>query len=143
MNCPPPNPFLSLLFAHDARILSQIRNITTQVIVLAPITSSLNLVDRDTGVAFVETLNDDFLASHILRVVEQPHERAKARNYSTINGKTVVIKVSHALAVEMLTAGRCSLSASRIQRHQRGEVTARCAFLARRPKEPPGACLFP
>jgi hypothetical protein len=73
--------------------------------VLVPITDALlNAQDRETGSKYAELVRDeDFLASHVLRVQTNPSPggkdannirdtRGKAKSFTTINGRTVIIK---------------------------------------------------
>jgi hypothetical protein len=73
--------------------------------VLVPITDALlNAQDRETGSKYTDLVRDeDFLASHVLRVRTNPSPggkdvnnirdtRGKAKSFTTINGRTVIIK---------------------------------------------------
>ncbi len=87
----PPNQFLSTLLQKGSSLLQTLRP-SGQIVILCPISSSLQLQDRITGQLYSSLLNDEFLSSHILRVTELHKDRSRAKSYSTINGKTVVIK---------------------------------------------------
>lgn len=94
MDYPPPNQFLHTLFAKSNALLSHCGP-STAIVILAPVSSSLSMIDADTGLVFDDNLTDEFVQSHILRVAHvkgEVVERAKARVYTTINGKTLVIK---------------------------------------------------
>lgn len=73
--------------------------------VLVPTTDALlNARDKESGRPYTELVKDeDFLASHILRVVSGGEfggkdvnnireNRGKAKSYTTVNGRTVIIK---------------------------------------------------
>lgn len=94
MNHPPPNQLLHCLFRKANSLLANCGH-PSNLIILAPVSSSLNLVDGDTGEVFADDLNDEFVQSHILHISHGKDEgldRNKARIYTTVNGKTMVIK---------------------------------------------------
>lgn len=102
---PPLNPFLRAFFR--SAIPSQCTPVHHHVL-LAPTTDVLlNSKDRETGRSYADLANtEDFLASHVLRVpgghppgssgakdVGNVREnKSKAKQYSTFNGWTVVVK---------------------------------------------------
>ena len=93
MNCAPPNPFLNRLFSKDSSLLKSCDKQST--IILAPVSSSLNAIDAETGCVYSDNLTEDFMQSHVLRVQLQKGEvleRSRARIYTTLNGKTMVVK---------------------------------------------------
>ena len=74
-------------------------------VVLVPTTDALiNAQDRETGSKYSELVRDEeFLASHVLRIPAQPtpggkdsgnvrDTRGKAKSFTTLNGRTVIIK---------------------------------------------------
>ena len=73
-------------------------------ILLVPTTECLLTVkDRETNSTYVElAASDDFLASHVLRMSGTPcpgssnvrDSRGKAKQFNTVNGRTVVVKES-------------------------------------------------
>jgi ankyrin repeat protein len=101
----PLNPFLRAFF--QSALPAQC-NPANQHILLVPTTEVLlHAKDRDSNASYAELAGtEDFLASHVLRVTgggppgEQsnkdsghPREnKTKARQYSTINGRTVIVK---------------------------------------------------
>lgn len=94
MNYPPPNPFLQALFIKSNSLLKHCGP-STSIVILAPVSSSLNATDADTGLVYGDNLTDEFVQSHVLRIAhakDEVLERGKARVYFTINGKTMVIK---------------------------------------------------
>ncbi|KAM0723042.1 hypothetical protein Q7P37_001241 [Cladosporium fusiforme] len=102
---PPLNPFLRAFF--KSAFPSQCQPASHHVL-LCPTTEVLfNSKDRETGVSFAELAgSEEFLASHVIRVPGggQPQvgpngqnvreSKSKAKQYSTVNGRTVVVKDS-------------------------------------------------
>lgn len=100
---PPLNPFLRAFFR--SAYPSQCSPISHHVLLVPTTEVLLSSKDRDTNVSFAELAgSEEFLASHVLRVVggglpppgkDAPNVREtknKAKQYSTINGRTVVVK---------------------------------------------------
>lgn len=101
----PLNPFLS---AFSKSSLAAQCVPVRQHILLVPLTSVLlNARDAETGVPLSETVgSDEFLGSHVLRFTSQKaaggsgkeagqnlrEMRGKARIYTTVNGRSIVIK---------------------------------------------------
>lgn len=102
---PPLNPFLRAFF--KSAFPSQCQPASHHVL-LCPTTEILfSSKDRETGVSFAELAgSEEFLASHVIRVpgggqpqvgkdgqnIREP--KSKAKQYSTVNGRTVVVKDS-------------------------------------------------
>ncbi|KAK5168252.1 uncharacterized protein LTR77_006821 [Saxophila tyrrhenica] len=102
---PALNPFLRAFFR--SAIPSQCSPINHHVL-LAPTTEVLlNSKDRETGTSYADLANtEEFLASHVLRVPggappgsngakdagSVRENKSKAKQYSTVNGRTVVVK---------------------------------------------------
>lgn len=94
MNYPPPNQFLDNLFNKSNGLLRNCGSPVT-IIILAPVSSSLNAIDSDTRLVYSDNLTDEFMQSHILRIPRLKDgqiERSKARVYASVNGKTMVVK---------------------------------------------------
>ncbi|CCG84080.1 protein of unknown function [Taphrina deformans PYCC 5710] len=94
MNCPPPNQFLHHLFLKSNSLLANCGS-PGSLVILAPVASSLNAIDGETGSVYADDLTDEFVQSHILRITHNKDEvldRSRARVYNTINGKSMVIK---------------------------------------------------
>ncbi len=102
---PALNPFLRAFFR--SAVPSQCSPINHHVL-LAPTTEVLlNSKDRETGTSYADLANtEDFLASHVIRVPggapsgsngtkdtgNVRENKSKAKQYSTVNGRTVVVK---------------------------------------------------
>jgi ankyrin repeat protein len=102
---PPLNPFLRGFF--QSALPASCSPISQHILLVPTTEVLLNAKDRDTNTSYAELAGtEDFLASHVLRVAgggslgEQPsrdgansrENKAKARQYSTLNGRTVIIK---------------------------------------------------
>ncbi|KAK5073726.1 hypothetical protein LTR64_007137 [Lithohypha guttulata] len=93
------NPFIRALF--QSSVLSQALSAQNYVLLVPTTDSLINAQDRDNGKRYADLVEDeDFLGSHILRVA-QDHTikensvregRSKAKTYSTVNNKTVILK---------------------------------------------------
>ncbi|KAJ9606767.1 hypothetical protein H2200_008776 [Cladophialophora chaetospira] len=93
------NPFLRALF--QSSVLGHALP-SQNYVVLVPTTESVFYgQDRETNKRYTELVDDeDFLGSHILRispmaVVKEGNvrdSRSKAKNYSTVNGRTIILK---------------------------------------------------
>src|ERR1700761_6626237 len=93
------NPFLRALF--QSSVLGHALP-SQNYVVLVPTTESLLYgQDREIGRTYADQVEDeDFLGSHILRIIPGTvakegnvrDSRAKAKNYSTVNGRTVILK---------------------------------------------------
>lgn len=78
--------------------------LTSLQILLVPVTECLLTGrDRETNTAYTDLVaSDDFLASHVLRISGAPvpgssnvrDNRGKAKQFNTVNGRTVVVKES-------------------------------------------------
>jgi hypothetical protein len=102
---PPLNPFLRAFF--KSAFPSQCQPASHHIL-LCPTTETLFASkDRESGVSFAElAASEEFLASHVIRVPGggQPQvgkdgqnvreSKSKAKQYSTVNGRTVVVKDS-------------------------------------------------
>lgn len=113
------NPFLRVFFRSN--FVSQCSPVHDHVLLVPTTEVLVNTRDRETGFAYAELAgNDEFLGSHVLRIPSSEftlngngllggrESRGKARQYSTINGRTVVIKDSWVYS----NKGPSSLSAS-------------------------------
>ena len=101
---PPLNPFLRAFFR--SALPSQCSPINHHVLLVPTTDVLLTSKDRETGKSYAELAGtEDFLASHVLRVpggvvpggsgkeVGNVREnKSKAKQYSTLNGRTVVVK---------------------------------------------------
>ncbi|KAF8475731.1 hypothetical protein BDZ91DRAFT_689392 [Kalaharituber pfeilii] len=98
------NPFLRAFFR--SHLVSQCSPVQDHIL-LVPLTEVLtNTRDRESGTLYSDLAGqDEFLGSHVLRIpggsvanaasiVGSRESRGKARQYTTINGRTVVIKDS-------------------------------------------------
>ena len=93
------NPFLRALF--QSSVLGHALP-SQNYVVLCPTTESLLYgQDRETSKRYAEQVEEeDFLGSHILRIIPTAvakegnvrDSRGKAKNYSTVNGRTVIVK---------------------------------------------------
>ena len=93
------NPFLRALF--QSSVLGHALP-SQNYVVLVPTTESLLYgQDREANRRYVDQVEDeDFLGSHILRIIPSAvakegnvrDSRTKAKNYSTVNGRTVILK---------------------------------------------------
>lgn len=93
------NPFLRALF--QSSVLSQALSAQNYVLLVPTTDSLLNAQDRDNGKKYAELVDDeDFLGSHILRIVQEQNGkensiregRSKAKTYTTVNNRSVIIK---------------------------------------------------
>lgn len=93
------NPFLRALF--QSSVLSQALSAQNYVLLVPTTDSLINAQDKDNGKRYTELVDDeDFLGSHILRIVQEQNgkensireSRGKAKTYSTVNNKSVIIK---------------------------------------------------
>jgi hypothetical protein len=102
---PPLNPFLRAFF--QSALPAQCNPISQHILLVPTTEVLLNAKDRDTNTSYAELAGtEEFLASHVLRVAgggllgEQTNRdgansrenKTKARQYSTLNGRTVIIK---------------------------------------------------
>ncbi|PGH27387.1 hypothetical protein AJ80_00865 [Polytolypa hystricis UAMH7299] len=101
----PLNPFLRAFFR--STIPAQCVPVQNHVL-LVPVTGSLvNARDRDSSVAYIDLVSsEEFLGSHVLRIpgptgtgankdgLNVRDSRGKARQITTVNGRTVVVKES-------------------------------------------------
>ncbi|EXJ58746.1 hypothetical protein A1O7_06176 [Cladophialophora yegresii CBS 114405] len=93
------NPFLRALF--QSSVLGHALP-SQNYVLLVPTTESLLFgQDRETNRRYADQVEDeDFLGSHILRIIPNAaakegnvrDNRTKAKNYSTVNGRTVIVK---------------------------------------------------
>lgn len=93
------NPFLRALF--QSSVLSQALSAQNYVLLVPTSDSLINAHDKDSGKKYAELVDDeDFLGSHILRIVQEQNgkensireSRGKAKTYTTVNNKSVIIK---------------------------------------------------
>lgn len=93
------NPFIRALF--QSSVLSQALSAQNYVLLVPTTDSLLNAQDRDNGKRYADLVEDeDFLGSHILRIVQDQNVkensvregRSKAKTYNTVNNKTVILK---------------------------------------------------
>ncbi|KAG9775201.1 hypothetical protein KCU88_g5198, partial [Aureobasidium melanogenum] len=93
------NPFLRALF--QSSVLGTALSAQNYVLLVPTTESLLYGQDRDTHKRFVDQVEDEeFLGSHILRVgpnvttkdVNVRESRGKAKTYSTVNGRSVILK---------------------------------------------------
>ena len=93
------NPFLRALF--QSSVLGHALSSQNYVLLVPTTESLLYAQDRESGKRYADQVEDeDFLGSHILRIIPNttPKEvnvrdsRGKAKNYSTVNGRTVILK---------------------------------------------------
>ena len=98
---PPLNPFLQAFFR--SALPSQCSPVNHHVLLVPTTDVLLNSKDRETNTAYADLAHtEEFLASHVLRVpggvppaekvAGAREQKAKAKQYSTINGRTVVVK---------------------------------------------------
>jgi ankyrin repeat protein len=102
---PPLNPFLRAFF--KSAFPSQCQPASHHVLLCPTTEILLSSKDRESGVSFAELAgSEEFLASHVIRVpgggqpqvgkdgqnIREP--KGKAKQYSTVNGRTVVMKDS-------------------------------------------------
>jgi len=98
-----------------------------------PTTDALvNATDRESGRPYSELVRDeDFLGSHILRVGSGSgfsgkdvnnirDNRGKAKSYTTVNGRTVIIKENMVYSNKGNTHGQYSLGPTLTQRQDLG-----------------------
>lgn len=120
---PPLNPFLAAFFKPGSSIAAQCTPVHHHVL-LVPTTDFL-LTSRETegGLSLAEFVaSDEFLGSHVLRIPNAPATaggkdatgslreiRGKAKQYNTLNGRSVVIKDAFVYSNKgMLLPGRIS-----------------------------------
>ncbi|KIW95336.1 uncharacterized protein Z519_03920 [Cladophialophora bantiana CBS 173.52] len=93
------NPFLRALF--QSSVLGHALPAQNYVLLVPTTESLLYGQDRETNKRYADHVEDeDFLGSHILRIIPTAVEkdgsvrdsRGKAKNYSTVNGRTVILK---------------------------------------------------
>ncbi|KAJ9651871.1 hypothetical protein H2198_008869 [Neophaeococcomyces mojaviensis] len=93
------NPFVRALF--QSSVLSQALSAQNYVLLVPTTDSLINAQDGDNGKQYADLVEDeDFLGSHILRITPEQNvkensvreSRSKAKTYSTVNNRTVVIK---------------------------------------------------
>lgn len=99
--CNPVNHHVSVSY----RAAKGITKLTAYKILLVPTTETLlTSKDRETNTLYADLAgSEEFLASHVLRVpgiqgrgnVNVRDNRGKAKQFTTINGKTVVVKESY------------------------------------------------
>ncbi|CCJ30395.1 unnamed protein product [Pneumocystis jirovecii] len=95
-----PNAFLDRLFFsdHNNGIFSDKTLLQDfevhDVIILAPVAESLQGIENETDIPWNETITSDFIASHILKCSSGLGYGlyGKTKQFTTINGKTVIIK---------------------------------------------------
>ena len=95
------NPYLNAFF--KSNLPTQCNPVASHVLLVPTTDCLLTGRDREANATYAEIASsEDFLASHVLRVrgSQAPGEgsiresRGKAKQYETINGRTVVIKES-------------------------------------------------
>ncbi|QSL66232.1 hypothetical protein MERGE_000607 [Pneumocystis wakefieldiae] len=94
------NIFLDRLFSLGQNNKSFAENLLSQgisvyeIIILVPVAESLQGLEESTGIPWVETIDDDFIESHILKSSfgSRYGVYGKIIEFTTINGKTVIIK---------------------------------------------------
>ncbi|GAO51155.1 hypothetical protein SAICODRAFT_21642 [Saitoella complicata NRRL Y-17804] len=102
---PNPNAFLKALLEPDPKD-KRIRDLLAQcqnhpgpggVVILCPVAESLAGWDRESGLEWAALMTEEFLASHVLRASALPQgsTRHRPRQYTTLNGRTVIIKEDH------------------------------------------------
>ncbi|OAP60653.1 hypothetical protein AYL99_05655 [Fonsecaea erecta] len=93
------NPFLRALF--QSSVLGHALPAQNYVLLVPTTESLLYGQDRESSKRYADHVEDeDFLGSHILRIIPATAEkdgnvrdgRGKAKNYSTVNGRTVILK---------------------------------------------------
>ena len=93
------NPFIRALF--QSSILSQALSAQNYVLLVPTADSLINAQDKEHGKRYADLVDDeDFLGCHILRVAHEQNvkensireSRGKAKTYSTVNNRTVIIK---------------------------------------------------
>ncbi|KAG4305151.1 hypothetical protein PORY_001321 [Pneumocystis oryctolagi] len=95
-----PNAFLDrLFFPHQSNGMSTGNSFLQdfkvhEIIILAPVTESLQGIENKTNIPWNETVDNDFIASHILKCSSglRYDLHGKIKQFTTINGKTVIIK---------------------------------------------------
>lgn len=78
------------------------RGLISLQILLVPTTEVLlTSKDRDTGTLYADlSISEEFIASHVVRITAPPgaaivrDSRGKAKQYTTINGRSIVVKES-------------------------------------------------
>lgn len=95
------NPYLRAFF--KSTLLSQCNPVNNHILLVPTTECLLTGRDRESNSAYVDIVSsEDFLASHVLRIsnTQAPGEgnvrdsRGKAKQFNTINGRTVVVKES-------------------------------------------------
>ena len=95
------NPFLRALF--QSSVLGHALPAQNYILLVPTADSQINGLDREIGKRYIDQSEDeDYLAAHILRVPppvgkETPNvrdSRGKAKTYSTVNARTVIVKES-------------------------------------------------
>lgn len=93
------NPFIRALF--QSSVLSQALSAQNYVLLVPTTDSLINGQDKDSGKKYADLVDDeDFLGSHILRIIQDHNakdhsvreSRAKAKTYTTVNSRSVIIK---------------------------------------------------
>lgn len=93
------NPFIRALF--QSSVLSQALAAQNYVLLVPTTDSLINAQDRETGKKYAELVDDeDFLGCHILRITADQNvkensvreSRSKAKTYTTVNNRSVIIK---------------------------------------------------
>ncbi|KAG5519488.1 hypothetical protein PMAC_002115 [Pneumocystis sp. 'macacae'] len=95
-----PNIFLDRLFfsAYNNRVFADKTLLQDfevhDIIILAPVAESLQGIENETDIPWNETISNDFIASHILKCSSglEYGLYGKTKQFTTINGKTVIIK---------------------------------------------------
>lgn len=95
----PLNPFLAALFhpppqsPRSRDLANALRSPRNYVILVPTTTSLLFTVDRETNTPYVDLCNqEEFLASHIIKIGVSAKAIGRARVFWTLNGRSVVIK---------------------------------------------------
>lgn len=102
---PPLNPYLRAFF--KSNIPSQCKPVHDHVLLVPTTDCLLNSKDGESGSLFTDIAGtDEFLASHVLRIptsqslqgdgmrIGGRETRAKPRQFSTVNGRTVIVRDS-------------------------------------------------
>ena len=95
------NPFLRAFF--KSSLVTQCNPVVNHILLVPTTECLLTGRDREAGATYADiTSSEEFLASHVLRIaaLDQGGEtnvrdsRGKAKQFNTINGRTVVVKES-------------------------------------------------
>ncbi|KTW25788.1 hypothetical protein T552_03401 [Pneumocystis carinii B80] len=94
------NIFLNRLFSLDENNKTFVENLISrgfsvyEMIILVPIAESLQGLEENTGIPWMETIDEDFIQSHILKSSSGSRYGVyrNIKEFTTINGKTVIIK---------------------------------------------------